>query len=65
MAVSPTYEQTAEDIQHQATAQRYLEEIQQLNQVMARDQQEIELLQLETRGLLVDMQATLRKIEAR
>ena len=65
MAVSPTYEQTAEDIQYQATAQRYLEEIQQLNQVMARDQQEIELLQLETRGLLADMQATLRKIEAR
>ncbi len=65
MAVSQTYEQTAEDIQHQATAQQYLEEIQQLNQVMTRDQQEIELLQLETRGLLADMQATLRKIEAR
>jgi hypothetical protein len=65
MATPLTLEVGAEEAQYQAQAQHYLNEIVQVNQAMARDQQEIEQLQAETRRLLTDMQVVLRKIEAR
>ena len=60
-----TLEPAAEDIQYQAMAQHYLDEITQVNQAMGRDQHEIDQLQAETRRLLADMQMILHKIEAR
>lgn len=65
MATIATLEPAAEDAQYQAMVQHYLDEITQVNHLMARDQQEIEQLQTETRLLLADMQIVLHKIEAR
>lgn len=65
MATLATLEPTAEEAQYQALTEHYLGEIQQINQAMARDQQEIEQLRTETRRLLADMQTVLQKIEAR
>lgn len=65
MATPLTLEPAAEDAQYRVLTQRYLEEIEQINQAMAHDQQEIEQLRAETRRLLTEMQAVLQKIEAR
>jgi hypothetical protein len=65
MADTITLEPTAEDVQHQAMVQQYLDQIAAVNQAMARDQQEIEMLQTETRRMIADMQVILHKIEAR
>lgn len=65
MADTMTLEPTAEDVQHQAMVQQYLDQITEVNQAMAHDQQEIETLQGETRRMIADMQIILHKIEAR
>jgi len=65
MADTMTLELTAEDVQHQAMVQHYLDQIAEVNQAMTRDQQEIEKLQSETRRMIADMQIILHKIEAR
>ena len=65
MADTMTLELTAEDVQHQATVQQYLDQIAEVNQAMTRDQQEIEKLQSETRRMIADMQIILHKIEVR
>lgn len=65
MATPLTQQPAMNDAQYQAMTQQYLEDIQRINQQMAYDQQEIELLQTETRRLLTDMQVVLKRIEAR
>jgi len=65
MATQLTVEPAAEDAHYQAMTQHYLAEIQQINQAMARDQQEIERLQADTRHLLTNMKTILQRIEAR
>ncbi len=65
MADTMTPEPTAEDVQHQAMVQQCLDQIAEVNQAMAHDQQEIETLQSETRRMIADMQIILHKIEAR